>query len=225
MELHVLQVDQAGPDPVRHRHAMPDDPGVIGAVLVDLSQSAAGKHRFLRDDSHGLRIAVDQGVSAKTGQRGVAIFRVFVVVRERQQVDGDRIGMARHPWRPVYPAGDSRENGMARSIARMDDAAGAVAAFAGQFELARLVAVETDLKFIEQQFAHGSRPLRNQLPNGSRIGGTIAGLENVAGQQFRVVGGVVDDAALGPVAVGFQRLAKRQQRNLEPGLGRVQCVR
>ena len=45
VELHVLQIDQAGPDPVRHRHAMPDDPGVVGAVLVNLSHPAAGQHR------------------------------------------------------------------------------------------------------------------------------------------------------------------------------------
>jgi hypothetical protein len=75
---------------------------------------------------------------------------------------------------------------MTGAVARVNDAARAVPALAGQLETAVLFAVEVHVEFIEQQLANRNGPFRHQLPDGRRIGGAVTGFQDVPGQQLRV---------------------------------------
>lgn len=106
----------------------------------------------------------------------------------------------------------------------MDDAALGVPALAGEVEAAGGVAVELHVQFVEQELLHCSRTLADQLVDGLGVCGAVAGRENVLRQPDRIVARVVDDAALGPVAVGAQWFAEGKQLHLETGARRMPGV-
>src|SRR5262245_58029210 len=107
----------------------------------------------------------------------------------------------------------------------MNDAARAVPAFAREFEIAGGVAIESDAELVEQQLFHGGRTLAHELIDSGGIRGAVAGVENVARELTGVRRGVVNDAALRPVAIGDERTLEREELDREPGLGRMQRIR
>ena len=116
-----------------------------------------------------------------------------------------------------HAVGDGREDRVPGAVTRVNDAPGAVPPFARQLQVTLVRTVEGNVQLVQQQFADRQRTLAHQLSDGRRVGGCVAGFEDIALQQLRLGRGVVDDASLRPVAVGFQRPAEGQQGDVQPG--------
>ncbi len=145
-------------------------------------------------------------------------------MREGREVDGGEIAAARDARRAVDPAREGGEDGVAGGVLRVDDAALAVAALAGEVELARRVAVEVDVQFVEEELLHRDRALADELVDGGGVGRAVARGHDILRELGGIGARVVDDAALGPVAVGAERFAEGEELDLEAGAGGVPRV-
>ena len=136
-----------------------------------------------------------------------------------EEVDRHPARAARYPARRVDPPGHCAQDGMAGGVLRMDDPALPVAALTREVEVSLGIAVESDSQVVDQHLLDDARPLAHQLLHGSGIGHVVPRLQDVARQGCRVRARVIDDAPLGPVAVGLQRIGKREELARQPRLG------
>ena len=188
------------------------------------AKPARRQNGFAGHERHDLAGGRVERVATKAGQRLVTVGRLGAVVREGQQVDRQAAAVARDARCAVDPRGDRRKDGVTGGVLGVDDATLAVTAFAGEIQRACRIAIKADVQFIEQQFFHCARAFADQLLDGGRVGRAIAGREDVPGQFDGIGRGVVNDAALGPVAVGLQGRTSGQQVNPESGRGCMERI-
>ena len=225
VKLRVLQIDHARADAVGHRHTVADAARLVRRVLEKLPEAAGREDGFFGDDGADLlRLGVEH-VGAKTRQGLVFVGRIVRAMREREQVDGHPAQAARDARRGVDARSHAGEDRVPGGVLRMDDAALVVPTLAGKLEPAVLRAVEGDAERVDQQLLHGNRALLHEVGDGGRVGQLVARIHDVARKQLRVGVDAVDDAALGPVAVGGERAVQGEQLHVESALRGLQRVR
>ena len=203
---------------------MADTAGLVGGVLENSAQAAGREDGLARHERDNLVRRGVERVAAEAGERLVAVVRLDGIVRERQQVHRHEAGAAGDARRGVHLVLHGGQDGVAGGVLRVDDAAFGVAALAREMEVAARRAIETDVQLVEQQLLPRGRAFLYELVDGRGVGRAVARLEDIARQLRGLGAGIVDDAALRPVAVGPEWFGKGKKLHLQAGARGVQCI-